>query len=107
MRSPIAYSPRPGPLAAAGVLAASAYLLAPAVVAFVFASPLVLAGAGLATVVSGVLAGAGRALVAAARWGLWLGVFVIAINGLVAQRGETILVRGWDLPVLGQLDLSA
>lgn len=107
MRSPIAYSPRPGPLADAGALAATAYLLAPAVVAFVFSNPLVIAGAGAATVVAGLLAGAGRALAAAARWGLLLGVFVIAINGLVAQRGETILVRGWELPVLGQLDVSA
>lgn len=107
MRSPIAYSPPPGPLAGVGAAAATAYLLAPAVVAFLFSNPLVIAGAGLATVVAGLLAGAGRALAAAARWGLVLGIFVIAINGLAAQRGETILVRGWDLPLLGQLDVSA
>lgn len=107
MRSPIAYTPHPGPLADAGALAATAYLLAPAAVAFIFSNPLVIAGAGLATVVAGLLAGAGRALAAAGRWGLVLGVFVIAINGLVAQRGDTILVRGWELPLLGQLDISA
>jgi energy-coupling factor transport system permease protein len=107
MRSPIAYSPRPGALAASGALAATAYLLAPAVVAFVFSNPIVLAGAGAAVVVAGLLAGARDALVAAARWGLALGVLVIAVNAIVAQRGDTILLRGGELPVLGRVDVSA
>ena len=43
---------------------------------------------------------------AAARWGAALGVLVVAVNAVAAQRGDTILVRGWHLPVLGQLDVS-
>ena len=53
MRSPIAYSPRPGPLANASALAASAYLGSLAVVAFAYSNPIVLAGAAVATAVAG------------------------------------------------------
>jgi energy-coupling factor transport system permease protein len=107
MRAAIAYAPRPGPLAAAGAVAASLYLGAPAVLAFAFSNPIVLAGAGAAVVGAGLLAGARDALWAAARWGLVLGVFVIAVNVLASQRGDTILLRGGDLPVLGRIDVSA
>ncbi len=107
MRSPIAYAPRPGPLASAGALAATAYLAAPAVVAFVYSNPIVLAGAGSAVAVAGLLAGARDALAAAARWGLTLGVLVIAVNVIASQRGDTILLRGGELPVLGRIDVSA
>jgi energy-coupling factor transport system permease protein len=107
MRAPIAYAPRPGPLAATGAVAASLYLGAPAVLAFVFSNPIVLAGTGAAVIVAGLLAGARDALWAAARWGLTLGVFVIAVNVIASQRGDTILLRGGDLPVLGRIDVSA
>ncbi len=107
MRSPIAYAPRPGPLPAAGVLAATAYLWAPAVLAFVYSNPIVLAGAGAATVVAGWLAGAWPAVRAALRWGLMLGVLIVAVNAIASQRGDTILLRGGEVPVLGQIDVSA
>jgi len=32
---------------------------------------------------------------------------IVAVNAIVSQRGETILLRGFDLPVLGQVDVSA
>ena len=107
VRSPLAYAPRPGPLTAAGVAAATVYLGAPAVLAFAFANPIVLAGVGVAVVVAGLLAGAGEALRAAARWGVTLGILVITVNAIASQRGDTILLRGADLPVLGQVDVSA
>jgi energy-coupling factor transport system permease protein len=107
MRSPIAYSPDPGPLGRASALAASVYLGSIAVVAFACSNPLVLAGAGAAVVVAGLGAGAGRALAASARWAATLGILIVAVNGIASQRGETILVRGWDLPLLGQVDVSA
>ena len=60
MRSPLAYAPRPGPLSAASAVAARASTSArSAVVAFIFSNPIVLAGAGAAVVVAGLLAGAG------------------------------------------------
>jgi energy-coupling factor transport system permease protein len=107
MRSPLAYSPHPGPLGRASALAASVYLGSIAVVAFACSNPIVLAGAGTAVVVAGLGAGAGRALAASARWAAALGMLIIVVNGIASQRGETILVRGWDLPLLGQIDVSA
>jgi energy-coupling factor transport system permease protein len=107
MRSPLAYAPRPGPLNGASAIAAIAYLVPLAVVAFVFSNPIVLGGAGAAVAVAGLLAGAGAAVAASARWAAALGVLIVAVNGIVSQRGETILIRGWDLPVLGQIDVSA
>ena len=38
---------------------------------------------------------------------LTLGVFIVAVNGLVAQRGDTVLVHGLWLPLLGATDVSA
>lgn len=107
MRSALAYVPRLGPLAESSALAATAFFGSLALVAFVSSNPIVLGGVGAGVVVVGVAAGARRALGAAARWGAALGVLVVAVNGLASQRGATILVRGWELPVLGQLDVSA
>jgi energy-coupling factor transport system permease protein len=107
VRSPIAYVPRRTPIAGAGALAASAYLASFAVVAFVYSNPIVLAAAGLGVVVAGTAARAGRALAASARWGLSLGVFIVIVNGLVAQRGDTVVVYGLWLPLLGHTDVSA
>ena len=103
----LAYRPRPGPLPDTGPGAATAFVLAPAAVAFATSSPIVLVAAGAAAVAVGLLAGARAAVVAALRWGAALGALVVAVNAVVSQRGETILVRGWELPVLGRLDVSA
>jgi len=107
VRSPIAYSPRPGPLANSSAVAASAYLGSLAVVAFVYSNPIVLTGAACAVAVAGIAARARAALAAAARWALLLGILVVAVNAIVSQRGDTILVRGGELPILGQIDVSA
>ena len=107
MRTALAYTPRPGPLGDASALASTAYLTSFAVVAFAFSNPIVLAAAGAAVAVAGLAAGAGRALALALRWGAALGVLIVAVNGIASQRGDTILVRGWEVPVLGSLDVSA
>ncbi len=107
MRSPLAYVPRRTRLGDAGALAASVYLGSFAVVAFAFANPVLLAGSAAGVIVAGIAAKAGRALRAAARWGATLGVFVIAINGLVSQRGDTVIVHGLWLPLLGSTSVSA
>jgi energy-coupling factor transport system permease protein len=107
MRSPLAYTPRRTPLAQAGAFAATVYLGSLAVAAFVYSSPIVLGAAGLGVIVAGLAAKAGRALRASARWGLSLGVLIVVVNGLVAQRGDTVVVHGLWLPLLGQTDVSA
>lgn len=107
MRSPLAYSPRPGPLRDAGAGAVALYFGSFAVIAFSYTNPLILAGAAAGVVVAGLAAGAGRALAVAGRYGLALGLIFVAVNAVAAQRGETILVRGWELPILGRIDVSA
>jgi energy-coupling factor transport system permease protein len=106
MRSALAYAPRPGRLQAAAAPAALVYLGSLVLVAFLFSNPIVLAGAGAAVTAAGLAAGAGRAIAQSARWGLALGVLVVAVNGLVTHRGETVLIRGFDVPVLGALDVT-
>jgi energy-coupling factor transport system permease protein len=107
MRPALAYIPRRTPLHDASAAAASVYLGSFALGAFVYSNPIVLAGAGAGIAVAGLAAGAGRALRASLRWGVTLGVFIVAINGLVAQRGDTVLVHGLWLPLLGSTEVSA
>lgn len=107
MRSPLAYVPRRTRLARADALSASVYLASLALVAFLYSNPIVLGAAGAAVIVAGLASGAGRALALAVRWGAGLGVFIVVVNGLVAQRGDTVIVNGLWLPLLGPVDVSA
>lgn len=107
MRSPLAYTPRPGPLRDAGAGAATLFFGSFAVIAFSFTNPIVLAGTAAGVVVAGLLAGASRALGAALRYGLALAGVFVAVNAIASQRGDTILIRGYDVPVLGRIDVSA
>lgn len=107
MRSPLAYVPRRTRLAQTNALCATVYLGSLALVAFLYSNPIVLAATALATVVAGLASGARRALGLAARWGVALGAFVVVVNGLVAQRGDTVVVNGLWLPLLGQTDITA
>ena len=106
MRSTLAYTPGRSPLHRGSPGAAIAYLGALAAVGFIYSSPLVLIAGGLATVLAGVAAGAGRAVKASLKLGVTLLIFMIVVNALVTHRGDTILIRGWDLPVLGNTDLT-
>ena len=106
MRSAIAYAPRRGVFGRVGAGSASIYLGSLAIVAFIYSNPIVLAATAAAVAIAGLRAGAARALAAAARWGATLGVLVVVVNAITAQRGDTILVRGWHLPLLGQIDVS-
>ncbi len=106
MRSALAYRPRPGPLQAASPLAAIAFLGSFAVVAFAYSSPVVLLGAGAGVWVAGLAAGARAALGVAARLGATLGVAIVLVNVLVTTRGETLLIRGWELPILGDTGVT-
>jgi len=33
-------------------------------------------------------------------------LFMVVVNALVSHRGETVLVRGWEMPVLGNTDVT-
>lgn len=106
MRSALAYSPGRSPLHRASPGAAVAFLAPIVAVAFLSSSPLVLLAAGLAATLAGLAAGARRAIIASLRLALPLFALMIAINGLIYHRGETVLVRGGEVPVIGNLDLT-
>jgi len=107
MRSAFAYVPRRGPLQAASPGASVAYLGALVAVSFAYSNPIVLAAAGAAVVLAGLLAGARDAV----RAGLWMGAtlafFIALVNALVSHRGETVLARLGHWPLLGQVDVTA
>jgi energy-coupling factor transport system permease protein len=107
MRSPFAYTSRPGPLQAATPGAAVAYLGSLAAVAFLYSSPLVLGAVGAAAVLAGLLAGARRAVRAALWMGLTLALLIVAVNALVVDRGETVLARLGEWPLLGPVTVTA
>ena len=107
MIAALTYVPRRTPMGRAGALAASAYLAGFVAVAFAFSHPVVLGADALAVVIAGLLAGTGRALAVSARFAAWLGLLMVVTNAIASQRGETILVRGPELPVLGTLDVTA
>ena len=106
MRSSLAYTPGRSPLHRASPGAAIAYLGALAVVGFIYSSPLVLVAATLATALAGIAAGAGRAVLASLRLAIPLLLFMVIVNALVTHRGDTVLIRGWDMPVLGNTDVT-
>lgn len=107
MRSPLAYTPRRRPLQSASPQAAIAFLGAFAIVAFVYSNPIVLAGTAVGAATAGIVAGARRAVAFSIRLGLLLAVLIVAVNGLVTDRGATVLVRLGDLPLLGQTNVTA
>src|SRR3712207_18582 len=106
MRPALAHFPGRSPLHRANPGPAVAFLGAIAAVPFLYSSPVIMLGAGLAAGCAGVWAGAGRAVRAALLLALPLLLIMTAINGLVNHRGATVLVRGWELPVLGRMDVT-
>src|SRR4051812_26480168 len=107
MRSPLAYTPGLSPIHRASAGASVAYLGSFAVAGFVLASPLLLAAAGLGAAVAGLVAGARRAVVASLRLAAGLALLITLVNGLVTDRGDTVLLRLGDWPLLGQVNVTA
>ena len=102
----LAYAPRRGPLGAARPWIAAVYLAPLAIIAFTFANPLVLLAAGSAAAGAGIAAGAGRSIAQPLRWSLGLAVMVVGVNAIASQRGDTVLFRGFELPVVGRIDVT-
>ena len=106
MRSAFAYTPGRSPLHRAPPGAAVVYFGALAAIAFVYPNPLVLLAAGIGAVLAGFAAGARRAVRASLKLGASLFVLMVAVNLLVNHRGDTVLVRGWEMPLLGNTDIT-
>lgn len=107
MIAPFNFVPRSSPLARSGAAAACVYLGAFVAVAFAFSHPAILAADFVAVIALGLAAGARRSLGPALRFSALLGVLMVATNVIASQRGDTILVRGPELPILGTVDISA
>jgi energy-coupling factor transport system permease protein len=89
------YRRLPSTLHSARAGVASLYCISFSVAAALFPHPLVLAAVACAVIFAGVRAGVGRELVSRSlRLALPFAVLVVAINGLVSQRGATVLFRG-------------
>jgi energy-coupling factor transport system permease protein len=43
---------------------------------------------------------------ASLRLAIPLVLFMVVVNALVSHRGDTVLIRGWELPVLGNTDVT-
>ncbi|MEA2276620.1 MAG: energy-coupling factor transport system permease protein [Solirubrobacteraceae bacterium] len=92
------YRRLPSTLHSARAGVASLYCIAFSFVAALFPHPLVLAAVAFAIVCAGVAAGVGRELVTRSlRLALPFAVLVVVINGLVSQRGATVVLRGGTL----------
>lgn len=105
-RATLAYSPGRSSLHRAPAWAAVAFLASFAFVAFAFSNPLLLLADGLAVTAAGLASGSRRAVAFALRLALPLMALMAIVNGLVYHRGETILLRGWNLPVIGNTDFT-
>lgn len=101
-----AYRPRNGPLHAAHTVASLAYLAGICVVAFAFNHPLVLGGLVLALLSVAALAGVVRDLRPFIAAALAVAALVALINPLVSGEGDTVLLRGPVLPLLGAVDIT-
>jgi energy-coupling factor transport system permease protein len=66
----------------------------------------VLLAAGAAAVLAGLLAGARRAVRFALKLGLALALLIVVVNALVVNRGETVVARLGEWPLLGQVDVT-
>jgi energy-coupling factor transport system permease protein len=82
-------------------------MVIPAGVAMAFANPLVLGGCAAAVMIIAGGAAALGAVRSTVKGALLLAVLIVAINGLVVRRGETVLFRGGEAPLLGELDITA
>ena len=96
-----------GPLGGARAALAAAWGLLLVAFALVWASPVVLVAVGLAVAASAAICGVGGDLARAARFSVPLVVTMALINALVVRDGETVIWRFGELPVAGQVDLTA
>jgi len=106
MRPALAYAPGRSPLHRAPAGVTIAFVASLAFIAFASSNPLVLLADGVAIAAAGLAAGSRRAVLFALRLAVPLMVLMAVVNALVYHRGETILVRGWSLPVLGNTDIT-
>lgn len=105
--SPLAYVPRRATLQSAGLGPVALFLGAYLLIAFFSTDPIMLVAATTGAAIAGYGCGAGRAVRFSLRLGLGLALFMVVINGLVTDRGATVLLRLGEWPLLGRVDVTA
>ena len=100
------YERRPSPLHAARAWIGAAWCVTLGLVALSIEQPVVL-GVLLASVLGAAFAArAGRRVTLALAWGLPFALVIALVNTLVTRDGVTVLVRGFELPALGAMDIT-
>jgi len=107
MRSPLSFFPGHSPIHRASAIAAIAYLGAFAAAGVLCSNPILLLAGGAGAALAGQLAGARRAVAASLRLGLGLAILITLVNGLVTDRGDTVLLRLGEWPLLGRVNVTA
>jgi energy-coupling factor transport system permease protein len=102
----VIYARRASPLHAARPVAAIAYCAALAFAALVLDHPLVLGVLAVTVVAAGLAARVGPGLARAARLGVFMALFFLVVNPLVAHQGITVIARFGEVGPLGQLDVT-
>jgi energy-coupling factor transport system permease protein len=102
----VIYERRPSPLHAARAWVGAAWCVTLGLVALSIEQPVVL-GVLLASVLAAAgAARAGRRVALALAWGVPFALVIALVNTLVTRDGVTVIVRGFGLPVLGQMDIT-
>ena len=100
------YLRRASPLHAARALVGSAWCLALAACVFAFEHPLVLGVLLAAVLAAAAAARVGRAVLGVLKWGVPFALVIAIVNPIVSRDGVTVLLRGGEVPALGQLDIT-
>jgi energy-coupling factor transport system permease protein len=102
----VIYERRPSPLHATRAWIGAVWCVTLGLVALSTEQPVVL-GALLASVLAAAAAArAGRRVALALAWGVPFAVVIALVNALVTRDGVTVIVRGFRLPALGQMDIT-
>jgi len=100
------YQLRPSPLHAARAWIGAVWCVTLGLVALSTEQPVVL-GVLLASVLGAAFAArAGRRVALALAWGVPFALVIALINTLVTRDGVTVIVRGFELPALGAMDVT-
>ncbi len=100
------YERRPSPLHAARAWIGAVWCVTLGLVALATEQPVVLGALLAAVLAAAAAARAGRRVALALAWGVPFALVIALVNALVTRDGVTVLVRGFGMPALGQMDIT-
>ena len=100
------YERRPSPLHAARAWLGAVWCITLGLVGLSTEQPVVLAVLLASVLAAAAAAHAGRRVALALAWGVPFALVIALVNTLVTRDGVTVIVRGFGLPVLGQMDIT-